>query len=68
MKFWTSDEDLFDLAKRELFTAVVGDAMDKIGLTHQFLPPRIKPIRPDMVVMGRAMPVLEVDVDRKSVV
>lgn len=62
MKFWTSDEDLFDLAKRELFTAVVGDAMDKIGLTHQFLPPRIKPIRPDMVVMGRAMPVLEVDV------
>lgn len=62
MNLWTSDEELFDLARRELFTAVVGDVMDKMGLRHQFLPPQIKPLRSDMVVIGRAMPVLEADV------
>ncbi|WP_119070838.1 RraA family protein [Aggregatilinea lenta] len=62
MNLWTSDEELFDLARRELFTAVVGDVMDKMGLLHQFLPPHLKPLHPDMVVIGRAMPVLEADV------
>ncbi len=28
MALWKSDQELFDLAKRELFTAVVGDVMD----------------------------------------
>ena len=46
------------MAKRELFTAVVGDVMDKLGLIHQFLPPRIKPIRPDMVMIGVYAPAL----------
>lgn len=62
MSLWKSDEELFALAQRELFTCVVGDAMDKMGLTHQFLPPSIRPLHPDMVVVGRAMPVLSGDV------
>ncbi len=62
MKLWNSDEELFALAKRELFTAVVGDVMDKMGLLHQFLPPRLQPLRDDMVALGRALPVLEADV------
>lgn len=62
MPLWNSDEELFALAKRELFTAVVGDVMDKLGLLHQFLPPRLQPLRDDMVAIGRAMPVLEADV------
>ncbi len=62
MSLWNSDPDLFDLARRELFTAVVGDVMDKAGLLHQFLPAGIQPLRPDMVVIGRAMPVLEADI------
>jgi regulator of RNase E activity RraA len=62
MKLWNSDEELFALAKQELFTAVVGDVMDKMGLLHQFLPPRLQPLRDDMVALGRAMPVLEADV------
>ena len=62
MKDWNSDTELFAIAKRELFTAVVGDAMDKMDLRHQFLPPEVKPLREDMVVIGRAMPVLSVDV------
>ena len=65
---WNNDEGLFALAQRELFTAVVGDVMDTLGFPHQFLPPRIGPLRPDMVVIGRAMTVLEADVfeDRSS--
>jgi len=63
---WNDDEGLFALARRELFTAVVGDIMDKLGFLHQFLPPRIQPLRPDMVVIGRAMTVLEADVFEDS--
>jgi regulator of RNase E activity RraA len=62
MRMWESDEELFALCRRELFPAVVGDVMDKMGLLHQFLPPAIRPLRDDMVVIGRAMPVLEADV------
>ena len=62
MKQWGSDQELFDTLRRELFTAVVGDVMDAMGLLHQFLPPQIKPLRNDMVVTGRAMTVLEADV------
>lgn len=42
--------------------AVVGDVMDQLGMRNQFLPPQIRPLRPDMVVIGRAMPVLGVSV------
>lgn len=62
MKLWQSDDELFKLARAELFTAVVGDVMDKLGLQRQFLPPQIQPLRPDMVAVGRAMPALEADV------
>src|SRR5687767_5974341 len=58
---WQSDDELFALARRELFTAVVGDVMDKLGPRRQFLSPRIQPLRDDMTVLGRAMPVLEAD-------
>ena len=58
---WKDDADLFALARRELFTAVVGDVMDKLGLRHQFLPPAIHPLERDMVTIGRAMTVLEAD-------
>jgi regulator of RNase E activity RraA len=56
-----SDKELFAAIREELFTAVVGDAMDKMGLFHQFLPARIQPLKPEMFLVGRAMPVLEAD-------
>lgn len=59
---WRSDAELFALARRELFVALVGDVLDKMGFQHQFLSPQLKPISADMVVIGRAMPVLEADV------
>jgi regulator of RNase E activity RraA len=62
VKQWASDEELFDTLRRDLFTAVVGDVMDTMGLLRQFLPPQIKPLRNDMVVTGRAMTALEADV------
>jgi len=62
MALWNGDEELFVMAQQELFTCVVGDVMDKLDLQHQFLPPWIRPLRQDMVVIGRAMPVLSVDV------
>jgi regulator of RNase E activity RraA len=62
MQKWKDDAELFALMRTHLFTAVVGDIMDKLGFLHQFLPPRIQPLREDMIVLGRAMPVLEADV------
>jgi regulator of RNase E activity RraA len=67
MSLWKTDDELFAIARRELFTAVVGDVMDKLSLERQFLPPAIQPLRPDMVVIGRAMTVLEADVFVESV-
>jgi regulator of RNase E activity RraA len=61
MTMWKDDSELFNLARRELFTALVGDVLDKLGYLHQFLPPEIKPLSPEMVIIGRAMPVLEAD-------
>lgn len=58
---WKNDSELFNMMKNELFSAVVGDIMDKHGLLHQFLLPKIQPLRDDMIVAGWAMPVLEAD-------
>jgi len=56
-----SDSELFEVIRTRLFTAVIGDQMDARGLTRQFLPPEIRGLAPDTVVVGRAMPVLEAD-------
>ncbi|MBN8711339.1 MAG: dimethylmenaquinone methyltransferase [Verrucomicrobia bacterium 61-8] len=58
---WKNDAGLFEIARRELYTAVVGDIMDTLGFRRQFLPPQVQPLKDDMVVIGRAMPVLEMD-------
>ncbi|WP_312979901.1 RraA family protein [Atlantibacter sp.] len=60
-QYWSDDNMLFSLVKEKLFVALVGDVMDTMGLQHQFLNPQLKPIDPNMVIIGRAMPVLEAD-------
>lgn len=62
MQTWTSDEQLFELIKAELYTPVVGDILDVKGRYHQFLPQPVQPLKEQMVVVGRAMPVLMIDV------
>ena len=54
-------KERLETIRRELFSAVIGDVLDAAGLTTQFLPPSITPLEPGMVVVGRAMPVLEAD-------
>lgn len=61
------DDALFRTVRERLFTAVIGDVMDAGGLTRQFLPPEVRALRPDMMVVGRAMPVLEADCSGEAV-
>jgi 4-hydroxy-4-methyl-2-oxoglutarate aldolase len=61
MAHFNDDTELFAAMRNRLFTAVVGDILDTMGLQHQFLPPQIRALRDDMVAIGRAMPVLEAD-------
>jgi len=67
MQLWRSDEELFATARKELFTCVVGDILDRMNLVHQFLPPQIRPLSQDMILIGRAMPVLSGDVCQEAV-
>ncbi|MFN8453474.1 MAG: RraA family protein [Anaerolineae bacterium] len=61
MSEYQNDQELFSLMRQELFPAIVGDVLDRIGYLLQFLPPYIQPLRDDMIVVGRAMPVLIAD-------
>jgi len=61
-----TDAETFALIRERLFTAVIGDVMDAAGLTQQFLPPKIRALQPDAVLVGRAMPVLEADIPPAS--
>lgn len=56
---WKDDTELFALMRSQLFPAVVGDILDTMGFLRQFLSPQIRPLASDMVIVGRAMPVLE---------
>lgn len=61
---WKNDKETFQMMREKLYTAVVGDVMDQMGLRHQFLPPRIQPLNKKMVLVGRAMTVREMDLDK----
>lgn len=63
---WNNDAELFELLRKQLYTALVGDVLDSLDRSHQFLPAECRPLRPDMVVAGRAMTVYEVDVSEAS--
>ena len=54
--------ELLALMKKELYTPVVGDILDQMGLYHQFLPQAIRPLREDMKLAGYAMTALMIDV------
>lgn len=57
------DSERFAVVNSSLYTAVIGDVLDQLGRLHQFLPPEVRPIRPGLRVVGRAMPALLGDVD-----
>lgn len=62
MKTWKDDATLFELMKEKLYTPVVGDILDAMGLYHQFLPQAVQPMKTDMKIVGYAMPALMIDV------
>lgn len=64
---WKTDSELFEIIKEHLYTAVVGDIMDTLGFRHQFLPANIRPLRSDMVIVGRAMTVKEEDIPEEEI-
>ena len=54
--------ELLALMKKELYTPVVGDILDQMGLYHQFLPQAIRPLRKDIKLAGYAMTALMIGV------
>lgn len=58
----TADSDRLALVTGSLYTAVIGDVLDTLGMTHQFLPAPVRPVLPEMRLAGRAMPALIADV------
>ena len=59
---WNTDAELIEICKNELYTPVVGDILDELGYYHQFLPAPVQPMRLTDKLIGRAMPVLMIDV------
>src|SRR5580692_9425410 len=63
---WRNEAEMLDLICKELYTPVVGDILDDLGYTHQFLPQPIQPMREAMTLAGGAMPVVMIDVYGKQ--
>lgn len=61
MNFKNASE-MLETIKKELYTPVVGDILDTMGLYHQFLPQAVRPLDNSMKLAGFAMPVLMIDV------
>jgi regulator of RNase E activity RraA len=53
---------LLDILRNELYVAVVSDVLDANGLLHQAMEERLRPLAPDMRLIGRAHTVLTADV------
>ena len=58
----STEAELRAVVLEKLYTPVIGDVLDTLGRRHQFLPPQIRGLTPQMKLVGRAVPVLLVDV------
>ncbi len=59
---WENDTELFDMMEEALYAAVISDALDAAGFREQAMRHTIRPLLPETVVVGRALPVLCLDV------
>lgn len=57
-----SSAERFEMIRSHLYTPVIGDILDQMQFTRQFLPENIRPLLPSMKLVGRAMPVLIADI------
>lgn len=60
------EADLFSVIRERLFTSVLGDVMDAAGYRRQFLPPYLRPVAEGPRLVGRAMTVIETDLDENQ--
>ncbi len=56
------NQDLFDMMKTQLYSAVLCDALDQVGLREQAMRADIRPVDAEGVVVGRALTMQSVDV------
>jgi regulator of RNase E activity RraA len=64
MNKWKSEDEMFRIMREQLYSAVIGDIMDELGYTQQFISPKIQPLHEKMVIAGRSLTVLEADIDQ----
>jgi regulator of RNase E activity RraA len=58
----TADLELFDHIERNLYTAVLSDALDELGYRQQAMRETIRPLSPDLVFAGWARTIVCMDV------
>lgn len=52
----------FDVIQRDLYTGVICDVLDSLGFRDQAMEADVRPVGPNMKLVGRARPALSVDV------
>lgn len=57
-------QQYYDTLQEKLYSAVISDILDAHGYRNQTMHPDIRPLTPDMVVVGRAKTVQVADVHR----
>ena len=56
------DSETFDRIRETLYVPVISDSLDSMGYRNQAMAPRIRPLREDFKVVGRARTVTWIDV------
>jgi regulator of RNase E activity RraA len=59
---FATERDMFDLMAQQLAVPVIADALDVLGFREQVMRATIRPLYPEALVVGRAMPVLYAEV------
>src|SRR5690554_1315604 len=61
-----NDATLFAQMKERLFSAVISDALDQVGVRDRVMRADLRPLDPKMVICGRAFTILSADVYEKN--
>lgn len=62
----TTDDQLLDTLRDRLYVPVVSDVLDGLGLVNQALDERLRPLAPEMRLVGRAHTALTADVYQRA--
>jgi regulator of RNase E activity RraA len=62
MPEFATEREMFDLMAQKLASSVISDILDTLGYRDQVMRATIRPLYPDAIVVGRAMPVLYAEV------